>query len=301
MQLTILGNNSALSNHNRFPTAQALQIGDELFLVDCGEGTQVRLIKHKIKYSKISRIFISHLHGDHYYGLIGLLTRYSLNNRIEPLHIYGPAKLLDIIQLQTSVSNTTFSYPLEFHAIDGPSTDVIYETANIRVTKFPTIHRIPCYGFKFEEMDNRRKINIAAIDEHQIPYTELASIRQGADYILSDGTTIAHTAMTFDPPPIKSYAYCADTRYTEQFLDTVHGVDLLYHETTYLKDQATLAFERFHSTTEEAGTLAMKAAVKQLVIGHFSSKYIDLEHFQQETATIFPATVLSSEGMVIEI
>lgn len=301
MQLTILGNNSALSNHNRFPTAQTLHIGNELFLVDCGEGTQVRLIKHKIKYSRISRIFISHLHGDHYYGLIGLLTRYGLNNRTEPLHIYGPRRLLDIINLQREVSCSNFPYELIFHPIDGDEANVIYENANIRVTKFPTIHRIPCYGFKFEEIDPFRKLNLQAIQALNIPYTDYQLLQAGGDYTDELGHVIPNKTLTSAPNPIKSYAYCADTRYTEQFLETVRGVDLLYHETTYLKDQGSLAFERFHSTTEEAATLATKAQVKQLIIGHFSSKYSELSQFLEESQAIFHNTILSAEGMVIEI
>ncbi len=302
MQLTILGNNSALPNHNRFPTAQILQVGKELILLDCGEGTQIRLQNNQIKYGKISKIFISHLHGDHYFGLIGLLTRYALNNRSEPLDLFGPPPLIDIIKLQTSVANATFPYELRFHPVEEVHQEkLILDQENLKVTAFPTEHRIPCYGYKFESIIQEKKLQIEKVQDLQIPIHLYKEILNGADFVDLAGNTIAHETLVQENTQKKVYAYAADTRYTESFLEVIQDSDLLYHETTYLKDHQNLAAQRFHSTTIDAATIAKKANVGRLVIGHFSSKYRNLSDFLEETKTIFSETLLSFEGMKIDV
>lgn len=302
MQLTILGNNSALPNHNRFPTAQILQVGKELILIDCGEGTQMRLQNNQIKYGKISKIFISHLHGDHYFGLIGLLTRYALNNRSEPLDLYGPPLLIDIIKLQTSVANAVFPFELRFHPVDEVNQKkIILDQENLKVTAFPTEHRIPCYGYKFESIIQEKKLQIEKVQALQIPVQQYKEILNGADFVDFEGNTIANETLVQEQTQQKVYAYAADTRYTESFLEVIQNSDLLYHETTYLKDHQNLATQRFHSTTIDAATIAKKANVGRLVIGHFSSKYPNLSDFLEETKTIFSETLLSFEGMKIDV
>lgn len=303
MQLTILGNNSALPNHNRYPTAQVLAVGNELILIDCGEGTQMRLQSNQIRSNKISKIFISHLHGDHYFGLIGLLTRYSLNHRTEPIDLFGPAQLINIIQFQLDASATRLSYELHFHPVSVPAGDqVIWQQDNLVVTAFPTQHRIECYGYKFEEIRDERKLLLDIIEQLQIPKELFKSIKEGKDITHPvTGSTIPNSQVAQFKMQRSTYVFAADTRYTESFLDIAQDCDLLYHETTYLKDHAQLAFERFHSTTEDAARLALRANAKQLLIGHFSSKYSTLNEFQKECSEIFPNTLLSFEGMRIEI
>lgn len=301
MQLTILGNNSALPNHDRYPTAQVLAVGNELILIDCGEGTQVRLQKNNIKTGKISKIFISHLHGDHYFGLIGLLTRFSLNSRTEPIDLYGPASLIDVINLQLKLSDSILSYPLYFHPIPHQETTVICTQDNLEVTAFPTMHRIACYGFRFEEINRERKLLIDEVAQYSIPISWYKRLKDGEDYIDAAGGVLKNELFTESGKGNRVYAFGADTKYTEQFLEHIMDAHVLYHETTYLHDQEALAIQRFHSTTVHAASIALKAAVGQLIIGHFSSKYTDLQPFLEETTAIFPNTALSYEGMVIEI
>lgn len=300
MDLTILGNNSALPNHDRFPTAQILRVGSENFLIDCGEGTQVRLQRHGIKISKISKIFISHLHGDHYFGLIGLLTRLSLNNHPHAIDIYSPALLRDIIELQFKASGTKLCFDLRFHFLTKE--EIIIDNDHYQVHCFPTEHRIECYGFTFIEKPSAlRKLNIEACQQYSVPLEAYAKITHGADYSTSDGHVIPNHLLTYAPVPAKKYAYCADTRYTEIFLDAIRDADVLYHETTYLSEENELAYLRYHSTTFDAAKIAQLANASQLIIGHFSSKYKYLDQFLEECRPIFSETYLSFEGQNIII
>lgn len=305
MQLTILGNNSALPNHNRFPTAQVLAVGNELVLIDCGEGTQVRMQSNKIRSNKISKIFISHLHGDHYFGLIGLLTRYSLNNRTEPIDLFGPEKLIEIIQFQLSVSASVLSYDLIFHPVNlaaDETSKVIWQQKNLKVTAFPTVHRIECYGYKFEEIRDERKLIFEELEQRNIPKEKYKEIKEGFDYFdPASQQVIPNEWLTILTRNRSTYVFAADTRYTENFLDIIRDCDLLYHETTYLRDHAQLAFDRYHSTSEDAAKIALKAGAKSLLIGHFSSKYANLRDFETECSAIFKSSFLSFEGMIINI
>lgn len=294
--LTILGNNSALPAHGRMPTAQVVTFGDQLFLVDCGEGTQMQMSRYKIRRSKIHHIFISHLHGDHYFGLIGLLNSYGLAGRQQPLHIYASPELETILQLQLDTAATRLPYPLIFTPLIPGQTAVLLKEAHLEVSCFPTDHRISCFGFLFREIRKKRKLDIEKARQYEIPAYYYSHLQEGADYQHKNGSIVKNEWVTFAPPPGHSYAFCADTRYDEKLIPVVKGCDMLYHETTYLQEQSGEAAQRFHSTTLQAATLAQKAGVKKLLIGHFSSRYEELEPFREECRQIFPHTELALEG-----
>ncbi len=299
LAITILGNNSAIPAFGRNPTAQLLQTQDSSFLIDCGEGTQNQISKYKLRRSKISHIFISHLHGDHYFGLIGLLTSMSLLSRTQELHLYGPAKLEEIISLHLSVASVTLSYPLYFHALSGDC--IIADTGKIEISCFQVQHRIDCWGFLFKEKKKPRSIIPEMVKSYEIPSSFYEQLQNGADYLTKKGTLIANESVTIEAAKPKSYAYCADTIYDPSLAEKIKGVDLVYHETTYLKDLENRAAERFHSTTIQAGEIAKLAGAKKLMIGHFSSKYESLEPFLTETKEVFENTVLAIEGTCYKI
>jgi ribonuclease Z len=299
LALTILGNNSAIPAHGRNPTAQVLQTQDENYLIDCGEGTQVQLSKYKIKKSRINKIFISHLHGDHYFGLIGLVTSMGLSGRINDLHIYGPAMLEQIIQIHLDAATTTLPYKIYFHIVKEEGE--IANDKRLRVHAFKVNHRIECFGFLFTEIKNPRKIVPELTKAYEIPEAYFGELQKGKDYTTKKGTIINNETVTTASDSAKSYAYCADTLYDETIVEKIKGTDLVYHETTYLKDLEQRAAERFHSTTIQAGAIAKLAGAKKLIIGHFSSKYDVLDEFLTETKTIFENTELAEEGVCFSI
>ncbi len=294
LALTILGNNSAIPAFDRNPTAQVLQTPEESFLIDCGEGTQMQLSKYKIRRSKINHIFISHLHGDHYFGLIGLLTSMSLLNRTQDIHLHAPAELEQLITLQLDFAASHLSYPLHFHPLKNEG--MIIEGKKITVECFKVQHRIDCWGFLFRQKKNSRKIDAERAKIYEIPAAFFDKLQQGEDYVTKKGTIVPNEEVTTAAPKSKSYAYCADTIYDETLAEKVKEVDLLYHETTYLKDLHERAASRYHSTTVQAGAIAKKAGVKRLLIGHFSSKYETLDEFLNETVEVFKNTELAIEG-----
>ncbi|MBI3883629.1 MAG: ribonuclease Z [Sphingobacteriales bacterium] len=250
LALTILGNNSAIPAFDRNPTAQVLQTYDTSYLIDCGEGTQMQMAKYKIRRSKIGHIFISHLHGDHYFGLIGLISSMNLLGRTQDLHIHAPAPLKDIIDVQLKVVSTQVAFNLYFHAITTEG--LILEDNKLTVHAFPVKHRIECWGFLFKEKKHPRKIDAERIKSYEIPSSFYDKLHQGEDYVTKKGTIIPNSEVTIAAIPAKSYAYCADTIYDETLVEKIKGVDLLYHETTYLKNFEQRAAERFHSTTIQA-------------------------------------------------
>jgi ribonuclease Z len=294
LALTILGNNSAIPAYGRNPTAQVLQTPEEAYLIDCGEGTQHQMTKYKVKKSKLNRIFISHLHGDHYFGLIGLLTSMGLLGRTNELHLFGPPLLAEIIQLQLDASSSTLPYQLHFHPLMQEG--VISEDKKLAVECFRVKHRIDCWGFLFREKKNPRSIDPEKVKAYEIPAAYYDALQKGQDYTNKKGTLIKNEDLTTAAAPAKSYAYCADTIYDESMAEKIKGVDLMYHETTYLKDLHERAAARFHSTTIQAGSIAAKAGVKRLLIGHFSSKYELLDDFLAETSEVFANTELAIEG-----
>ena len=299
LALTILGNNSAIPAFDRNPTSQLLQTAEEGYLIDCGEGTQLQMSKYKVRRSKVNHIFISHLHGDHYFGLIGLLTSMSLLQRTNELHVYGPAMLEEIINLQLIAADTHLSFPLHFHPLKEEG--LIVDGKKIEVYCFKTQHRIACWGFLFREKKKPRKINAVNAFACEIPNAYFEKLQQGHDYTRKDGSIISNESVTMAAPPPLSYAYCADTIYDESLAEKVKGVDLLYHETTYLKDLEERAAARFHSTTIQAAAIAKRAGVKKLLIGHFSSKYETLDEFLTEAVEVFENTELALEGACYQV
>jgi ribonuclease Z len=299
LAVTILGNNSALPAFDRHPTAQVVTMEDQIFLVDCGEGTQMQMAKYKIRRSKINYIFISHLHGDHYFGLIGLLTSMGLLGRTQDMHIYAPSALQDIIGLQLKVADIQLPYPLHFHVLDteGP----VLREAKFEVSCFPVFHRIECWGFRFREVRPFRRINPEKARQYNVPSSFFDRLKWGESYLRKDGVLVENQAVTEPAAKAKSYAYAADTLFDHRIAERVRDADLLYHETTYLKDLGEQAGKRFHSTTVQAATIALEAGVERLLIGHFSSKYEKLQAFEQEAREIFPNTDLALEGVTYKV
>jgi len=299
LSVTILGNNSAVPAFNRHPTSQVVSHDGNNYLVDCGEGTQIQMIKYKIRRGKISHIFISHLHGDHYFGLVGLLNTFGLLSHQQALHVYGPAPLQQIIEMQMNVAETSLPYPLFFHTLTKP--EVLVDNEKIRISCFPTTHRIECYGFLFEEKEGKRKLLIDKVRKLNIPVSFYSSLQEGLDYITPRGQRISNEEVTTAPQQGKKYAFCADTRYDENMIPYIKDCDMIYHETTYHDNFREKAFERFHCTTKQAAEIARKAGVKKLLIGHFSSKYSTLEQFESEAREIFSNTELAIEGSTYEM
>jgi ribonuclease Z len=299
LSVTILGNNSAVPAFERHPTSQVVSHDGTNYLVDCGEGTQIQMIKYRIRRSKITHIFISHLHGDHYFGLVGLLNTFSLLSHKQDLHVFAPAPLQQIIEMQLKVADNMLFYPLHFHTLTDPG--VLVDNEKIRISCFRTAHRIECYGFLFEEKEGRRKLLIDKVQEAGIPISFYNSLQSGMDYTSPDGTVIRNSEVTMAPEKAKKYAFCADTKYDESIIPYIQGADAIYHETTYLDNLREKAIERFHSTTKQAATIAQKAAVGKLLIGHFSSKYSVLDPFVEEAREVFPNTELALEGVTYNI
>lgn len=299
LALTILGNNSAIPAFGRNPTAQILQNDDEAFLIDCGEGTQLQMAKYKIRKSKISHIFISHLHGDHYFGLIGLLTSMSLLSRTQDIHLYAPSLLEDIIKLQLEAAGSSLGYNLFFHSLEKEG--LIANTKRMNVHSFRVKHRIDCWGFLFREKKKPRSIDADKVKAYEIPSSFFEQLQNGSDYVNKKGTIVSNEDVTVPAQKPKSYAYCADTIYDEELPAKVLEVDLLYHEATYLKDQDERAAARFHCTTIQAARIAKLAKVQKLVIGHFSSRYEVLDQFLEEAREVFENTDLAMEGACYKI
>lgn len=293
--VTILGSNSAVPSFGRHPTAQILTFCNQLFLIDCGEGTQMQISHYKIRQSRINHIFISHLHGDHYFGLIGLLSSMNLLGRKQPIHIYAPAPLQPLLQLQCKISVGPLGFALHFYPLT--KAEKIVEDNHVEVYCFPTKHSIECWGFLFKEKKTNRHINNNSTLLKNIPFGFYKHLQQGENYVKQDGTVITNDTVTIKGTTPKSYAFCADTLYNEEVLSHIAQVSLLYHEATYLDEMHDKAAIRFHSTTKQAATIAKKAQAQHLLIGHFSSKYNQLDAFLEEAQTIFPNTSLALEGV----
>ena len=292
--VTILGNNSALPAYDRHPTSQVVTLNDQLLLIDCGEGTQMQLSRYKVKRGKLNHIFISHLHGDHYFGLIGLITSMGLLGREQPLYLYAPPGLDAIIKLQLDVASTTLPYELIYHPL--VKEEVILDTAKFSVECFNTQHRIPCFGFIVREKKLPRKVDKEKVLEFEIPAAFYNSLKQGYDYTTKDGLIIYNDQLTIPNSPSRSYAFCADTIYDERLAEVTKDVTLLYHEATFLHDRLKRAEETKHSTALQAGIVAQKANASKLIIGHFSSRYDVLDELLAETRTQFANSFIANEG-----
>lgn len=299
LAVTILGNNSAVPAFDRHPTSQLITLNGTSFLVDCGEGTQIQMMRYKIRRARISHIFISHLHGDHYFGLIGLINSFGLLSHQQELHIYGPSPLREIIELQLQVAHTTLSFPLHFHTITQES--LLVDEEDYSVACFRTNHRIECYGFVFREKKKPRKVLPEKARQYGIPSSFFNKLKGGMDFTNKNDEVIKNELVTEAAPPGRVYAFCADTKYDESILPHIKEADMIYHETTYLHHLEERATIRFHSTTKQAATIARKAKVKKLLIGHFSSKYDTLEEFEKEAKEVFPNTELALEGVTYRV
>jgi ribonuclease Z len=295
-ELTILGSNAAVPANNRWLSAQVLNIQEQLFLIDCGEGTQFRMQEFQIRKNKIRNIFITHLHGDHIFGLAGLLTSMAMAGRTEPMTIFAPFGLEPMIQSIFQYSYYKSPFPIDFQVVDTTKTDVIYENEVVKVTGFPLNHRVPCAGYLFQEQPFPKNIRPEKIKEYAIPFQQIKAIKAGNPFETIDGRIILNEELTLPALKPRSFAYCADTTYFEPILETIQGVDLLYHETTFMADMTEHATLSGHSTALQAGMIAAKAAVNQLVTGHYSSRYIDLNPILEEARSVFPNTVLGIDG-----
>lgn len=300
-EIHILGCGSALPTTRHNASSQVIRIGNKQFMIDCGEGTQLQLRRNHIHFSFINHIFISHLHGDHSFGLIGLISTFGLLGRTAPLHIYADAMLEKVMKPQLDFYCKDIKYPLFFHSIDASKHSVIYEDNTITVETLPLNHRMPCCGFLFREKPKRRHLIGDVANFYNIPIYQRQSIKDGADYTTPDGTVIPNSKLTREADPSRSYAYCSDTRPCPQICGYLKDVDLLYHEATFAESEKERAKVTHHSTAKEAAEIALTAGVKRLLLGHYSSRYDDEEQLQSEASEIFPVTECANEGMVVKI
>ena len=297
LHLSILGCHSATPRVNSHPTSQYLEINNSHFLIDCGEGTQRQMRKYKIGFSKINHIFISHLHGDHFFGLIGLISTFGILNREKDLHIYGPKGIKEITVLQLKLTKSWTKYNIFFHELISKESEVIFEDDKVTVHTIPLEHRVYTNGFLFREKEKPRKLHMGNISQYdEIATCDFHNIKAGKDVVLSTGEVILNTELTIDPPKPKSYAFCSDTVYKPDIIPIIKGVDLLYHEATFLKDREDLCEKTKHSTAEQAADIASKAMVHKLIIGHYSSRYSDIQEFKKEAQTIFENVELAEAG-----
>lgn len=301
-QLTVLGSSSALPTSNRYPTAQVLHVSGRFFLIDCGEGTQTQMRKYKIGFSKINHIFISHLHGDHIFGLIGLISTMTLLGRINDLHIYAHSELQKYLtpQLQFLYSEG-ITFRIIYHPLNFKKEQKIFEDKKVSVHSFPLAHRIPTCGFRFDEKPPLPNLISSKLEEYQIPIRERQRIKEGSDFITIEGQIIFNSELTTNKHPARSFAFCSDTRFDESYIESVRNVDLLYHEATFAEDNQKLATETYHSTGKDAATSAQKAQVGKLIIGHFSARYKDHQTILEEARIIFPNTEAIAEGDIIYV
>ena len=293
LELTILGFNSAVPTAYSHPTAQLLKIAERYFLIDCGEGTQVQLRKAKAKFNRINHIFISHLHGDHVFGLVGLISTLQLLGRDIPLHIHGPKGIEEFIMTQLRLTESNCSFEIVFNELSGKKSVLVFEDDKVEVHSIPLNHRIYTNGYLFKEKPKQRKLNMDAIEQYpEIEICDYQNLKNGRDFVGEDGSIIDNEDLTFDGPESLSYAYCSDTRYKPDIIPLIKGVDLLYHESTFLHEVKDLATYTGHSTAKEAGIMARDAEVGKLVLGHFSNRYHDYSVLLDEAKVEFENTVL---------
>jgi ribonuclease Z len=300
-EVTILGSNGAIAAYDRFPSAQILNYDGSLFLIDCGEGTQFRMNKFGIKRGRLDNIFITHLHGDHYFGLIGLLVSFNLNWREHPLHVYGPPELEEIIGCQFRASKTALRFEIYFHPIEADKPKIIFDDNTLTVETIILKHRLPTTGFLFKEKKHNRKIIAEKLHQYNISHEKIPGIKAGGNFIDAKGNEIPNSELTSDPAPTRSYAYCSDTIFTESFVEQIKGVGTLYHEATFAEEHAARAEETFHSTSKQAARIATGADAGHLLIGHFSARYEKLDILLAEAREVFKKTHLAEEGKTFAI
>ncbi|QDO94812.1 ribonuclease Z [Formosa sediminum] len=301
MQLTILGCHSATPRISAHQTSQVLEIKNNVFLIDCGEGTQVQLRKYKVKFNRIKHIFISHLHGDHYFGLVGLVSTFRLLTRETDLHIYGPKGLEEVITLQMKLGGSWTNFKLIFHELTSKESELIYEDDAVEVHTIPLKHRVYTNGFLFKEKEGERKLDMNAILNDNIDVAYYRKLKQGGDVYNENGKLIKNETVTLPPKKPKSYAFCSDTVYTESIIPIIKDVDLLYHESTFLEKHEQNAFPTKHCTAKQAASIAKQANAKQLILGHFSTRYDDLTEFKTEAQEVYEAVDIAAAGKVFKV
>ena len=297
----ILGCGSALPTLHHMASSQVVELRDKQFMVDCGEGTQVQIRRSRINFNKIQAVFISHIHGDHCFGLIGMISTFGLQGRKSPLQVYAPAALGPMLQSQIELFCQHLSFEVVFHAIDTEKTDVIYEDRSLTVSTIPLQHRLPTCGFLFREKPTLPHIRRDMIDYLEIPVSQINNIKNGAGWTTPEGRTYSHEELTTPAESTRAYAYCSDTRFVPTLHELIAGVDLLYHESTYCRDSQHRAEAYWHSTAADAATVAREAGVKKLLLGHYSSRYPDENAFLDEAREIFPESYLTNENDIFYV
>lgn len=300
-ELRILGTAAALPTIARFTTSQALTIQEYHFLIDCGEGAQIRMDEFGVKKHKFKHIFISHLHGDHYFGLFGLMTTYSLYGRRDPLTIYSPPGLKEVLLPALQMGQADLGFPLYFVEVDPERSELIFENAKLEVHTLPLHHRIPTCGYLFREKERLRNIRSESIAAYDLSVPQIKAAKRGEDIRLSDGRLLPNAQITLDPPPVRAFAFCSDTRYKPDLVPLIRGVDLLYHESTFCRDHRERAEQTQHSTAEEAAQIARQAGVGKLILGHFSSRYEDAGVFEAEARRYFPESYAARDGDLFSV
>lgn len=295
-EVTVLGCGSASPSLLRSPSSQVLNCKGHFYLLDCGEGTQLRLRKYGIKLQRIEVILITHLHGDHYLGLVGLLQTMHLLGRKLPITLIGPKPLQEIVELHNKYAHSKFQYPLEYRFTNPDGLHKVWEDKNLTISSFPLSHRIDCTGFLFREKESARRVRKSELEKYKVPLSEIGKLKLGLAGISEDGETVQNGLLTRDPEPPKSFAFCSDSAYNENCIPIINRVDVLYHESTFLESELKRAKKTHHSTAKEAATLALKAQVGKLLIGHFSSRYKNTSQFLEEASAVFPNTYLCEEG-----
>lgn len=301
MKLTILGCYSATPRTFTNPTSQVLEVRNHLFLIDCGEGTQVQLRKHKIKFSRIKHIFISHLHGDHFFGLPGLISTFRLLGRETEMHVYGPKGIKEAITLLLKLGDSWTNYPLIFHELNSKESELVFEDEQVSVHTIPLDHRVYTNGFLFKEKPAPRKLDIDAVEEHKIDRSQYGKIKNGSNGISENGNVISNKELTLNPPDPKSYAFCSDTAYKEAILPLIKNVNTLYHESTFLETDSDLCKKTKHATAKQAAQIALKAEVGNLILGHYSTRYKSIDLFKEEALEVFPNVELADDGKSFDI
>ncbi len=300
-ELHILGCGSALPTTRHFATSQVVNLRDKLFMIDCGEGAQMQLRKSRLKFSRLNHIFISHLHGDHCFGLMGLISTFGLLGRTAELHIHSPKGLEELLTPMLNFFCHTLAYKVIFHEFDTRQTSVVYEYRSMTVTTIPLQHRIPCCGFLFAEKARPNHIIRDMVDFYKVPVYELNRIKNGSDYVTPEGEVLAKTRLTRPSDPPRKYAYCSDTIFRPEIVEQLSGVDLLFHEATFAESELARAKETYHTTAAQAARIALEAGVRQLVIGHFSARYEDESILLKEASAVFPNTILAKENLCISL
>ena len=300
-EVTILGSGSSLPTVHRNSTAQFVECNNRYILIDCGEGTQIQLRRFKVKFQKLDIVLISHLHGDHYFGLPGLISSMHLLGRDKKLQIVGPKELETLIRPLLDAGGHQLNFELEFISLDYPCNRVVFEDKKVKISCFPLKHRIPTHGYIISEKEADFKLNKEAFDSFQLRLTDIPKIKKGEDILAPNGEKITNNQLVLPPRPARKFAYCSDTKFTETILPFIQHVDLLYHEATFINEHKSRAKQTFHTTAEQAAQIALAADVKCLLIGHFSPRYKTMEHHEIEAKRIFNNVMLAEDGLVMKI